>query len=102
MKEDAVLVQHGIVLQENGNWTGAESAYRRAIEAEPSNPGAHYHLGTLLQLKGERVDALHEYRESLEITTGATLDGWWNSLDEAKQAVLGKLNKDKAQYPKLI
>lgn len=60
-------VDLGNLLRLDEDETGAEAAYRRAIELDPASATAHFHLGLLLQARGERRAALKEYRTTLEL-----------------------------------
>jgi tetratricopeptide (TPR) repeat protein len=44
----------------------AEGLFRGVVEEEPSHAEAHLRLGRVLQLKGEREDAIRELKRSLE------------------------------------
>ncbi|MEM9599113.1 MAG: winged helix-turn-helix domain-containing protein, partial [Acidobacteriota bacterium] len=49
------------------DWEGAESAYRRAIELEPSHAQAHQWFSEMLSLAGRHEEALEEIRIAVEL-----------------------------------
>jgi Tfp pilus assembly protein PilF len=62
--------QLGILLRRDGDFMGAEAAYRRAIEADPDYVLAYYNLGVLLDLymrrQSEALDYYERYQDALE------------------------------------
>lgn len=58
----AALNQFGMLLRRQGKFPAAESAYLKAITADPEYALAHYNLGVLNELYLQRLDvALHHY-----------------------------------------
>ncbi|MEO8275945.1 MAG: tetratricopeptide repeat protein [Thermoanaerobaculia bacterium] len=55
----------GSLLVLAGDNTGAEAAYRRAIEIDSANGAAHFNLGLLLQKLEDRRGALKEFKRTL-------------------------------------
>ena len=63
----AALLIEGDALDRGSDWAGAESAYRRAVAADPRLPGAHYSVG-LMSYKRRRYDeAARAFREELAL-----------------------------------
>ena len=51
-------------------FTEAERAARRAVYEYPNSPGARYNLGVVLQWQMRPTEAIHAYREVLELDPG--------------------------------
>ncbi len=62
---------------EDGAPEQAKEAYRRALELDPSHPGAHLNLGRLLHESGEPAAAEAHYRRALEARPGDAI-AWFN------------------------
>lgn len=60
-------VNMGVALRRSGDLAGAESAYRRALEADPKAASAYENLAALLQLRGHPEEA----EELLHVSAGA-------------------------------
>jgi len=60
----AVLFNMGVTLSNMGDDGSAENAYRRAIELNPKFIEAHMNLGTLLERKGQVIDAIGMWNEA--------------------------------------
>lgn len=65
----------------------AETLFRRALQAEPSNPATHFNLGFALDKLGRHEDAVAALREATRLRPG--LDRAWYGLGMA-QAALGR------------
>lgn len=52
---------HAIALEDVGQLTRAEEAYRAALELEPQMTDAHYNLGLLLERRGDGQGALRHF-----------------------------------------
>ncbi|MBP0613991.1 glycosyltransferase [Jiella mangrovi] len=63
-KLEAIWVQYGHALKEQGELSSAEEAYRRAIDLREDNADTHLQLGHVLKLQGKRSDAIGAYRKS--------------------------------------
>ncbi len=57
----------GILLQTEGDRTGAISSYRQAIESDPASAPAQYNLGSALSEAGESTLAESAYREAIRL-----------------------------------
>lgn len=57
------------------HWTGAEAAYRRALELAPGDSWARYGYCTFLQLRGRHDEALAEARRAQELDPVSPLMG---------------------------
>ena len=57
-------VNIGRLLQEAGEFEGAEDHYHKALEAEPDNVLAAFNLGTLLEDLGRIQDAIEAYKRA--------------------------------------
>lgn len=73
----------GIVRRHRGDFSGAASAYRAAIQADPGFANAHYNLGVLLDLYlRQHSEALVHYETYLSLTPQGdkTVNGWVKDL----------------------
>ncbi|HWB47704.1 MAG TPA: protein arginine N-methyltransferase [Stellaceae bacterium] len=61
---DAIWIQYGHVLKENGQLADAEAAYRRAVAMAPHNADAHLQFGHLKRSLGA-PDAMRHFAEAL-------------------------------------
>jgi len=50
-----------------GDWDGAIKEYGEALRINPEYAAAHYGLGVALERKGNREDALKEYRNAFTL-----------------------------------
>ncbi len=62
---------------EDGAPEQAKEAYRRALELDPSHPGAHLNLGRLLHGSGDAAAAEVHYRRALEARPADAI-AWFN------------------------
>ena len=60
----ALLIQEGTLSLDRKDRTAAEDAFRRAVELEPHNADAHYHLGNVLMFRGRPAEALISYQKA--------------------------------------
>jgi class 3 adenylate cyclase/TolB-like protein/Tfp pilus assembly protein PilF len=51
----------------------AEMAYKRALELDPSNPGAHLAAGNVLHVRGDLAGALAEFEKAIELDPNFTV-----------------------------
>ena len=67
--EDSFL-QHALALEyiKEGNDAGAEVLFTAILEREPGYVGSYYHLGKLLERKGEPGKAMDVYRQGMQET----------------------------------
>ncbi|MBO0905056.1 glycosyltransferase [Jiella sonneratiae] len=63
-KLEAVWVQYGHALKEQGFASRAEEAYRQALNLRPDKADTHLQLGHALKLQGKRSEAIAAYREA--------------------------------------
>lgn len=63
-KLEAVWVQYGHALKEQGFTSRAEDAYRQAVALRGDNADTHLQLGHALKLQGKRSEAIAAYRRS--------------------------------------
>lgn len=70
--------RHGLALARLGRLDAAEAALRSAIAIDRALPGAHLHLGRVLEAQGRRREAVGAYFRALTLAQGR---GQW--LDEA-------------------
>ena len=66
----AALNQLGMLLRRQGKLTEAESAYQRAIAADPGYALAHYNLGVLYDLYLQRLDVALQHYEAYQTLVG--------------------------------
>ena len=59
--------QLGLHYEAKSNWEGAKDIYLRQIKRHPSNPDAHYYLGSFYALLGEYEKARQSFEEALEL-----------------------------------
>jgi tetratricopeptide (TPR) repeat protein len=57
----------GALLEETGNKEGAEQAYRKAVDVEPTYATAWYNLGVLLNETGRKKEAEEAYCKTVEV-----------------------------------
>ena len=62
----------GIVLEGEGKWDEAAALYRRALDAKPAYPLAHFHLGRIYANRNKYPLAIQEFEQSLEPPGEAT------------------------------
>ncbi len=62
-----VLLQAGILQQQNRDSKGAVQTYRRVLELDPRNKFAWYNLGVIAHEDGRTDEALSAYEKSLKI-----------------------------------
>jgi len=88
-------VARGLVLQNDFNWRGAETEFRRAMELAPNDGDAKFFLGTQLATFGELEAAIELTRQAL-VTEPLSADSYYflstyfsglNRLDEAERAI---------------
>jgi tetratricopeptide (TPR) repeat protein len=60
------LVELGVAYLSVARAADAESAFQRALEAEPGQPVALHHLGNLAEARGDRPEAISLYRQAIE------------------------------------
>jgi len=60
-------VNLGIALEAAGRVADAERSYRRALESEPDNPGAHLGIGHVLERAGQLAEAEQSARKALAL-----------------------------------
>jgi tetratricopeptide (TPR) repeat protein len=63
----------GSILEQNGKWDQAAAFYRRAIDANPAYPLAHFHIGRIYANQRKYALAIAEFERSLEPKTENTL-----------------------------
>jgi len=60
----------GQLLRRNGDFSGAEAAYLKAVTVSPDYALAHYNLGVLYELYLQRLDAALEHFEAYQALVG--------------------------------
>jgi len=81
-------VRWGHVLKEQGDYAGAEAAYRRALALDRTNADTHLQLGHLLKLQARRVQAVDAY------AAASRLDPELVAAREALHALVGYLRSE--------
>ena len=61
------LFQQGAKAQIAGNYTQAESIWRRVIQLDPNNVGAYNNLGNVLKDQGKLEEAIFAYRQAIQL-----------------------------------
>ncbi len=61
---------YGVLLMRMGQFPAAETAFRRAIQIDPSYAEAHNNLGYVVEREGRQAEAMAEYRKSIESMPG--------------------------------
>jgi tetratricopeptide (TPR) repeat protein len=62
-----VLTLKGMALEQTGNYMGAESALRRALEVNPRDFDAHFYLGAILYFKRNTKEARTNLETALQL-----------------------------------
>ena len=72
------LNQRGMLLRRNGDFSGAESAYLKAVTVSPDYALAHYNLGVLNELYLKRLDLALTHFERYQALVGddRQVDKW--------------------------
>lgn len=60
--DDAALNNLGVAYGKQNDWDLAIETFQAAIQVNPGNVEAHYNLGTILLLSGDKTGALIQYR----------------------------------------
>lgn len=79
----------GALLNEMGDYAGAEGALRQAIQLDPQKPSPHNHLGFALEKLGRDCEALEEYQ--LAVGNAANNPGALMDVEAVKRKI-GVLN----------
>jgi tetratricopeptide (TPR) repeat protein/serine/threonine protein kinase len=89
----------GIALKAQGNQDQAIACYRKAIELDGKNAGAHHNLGDVLNAQRKLDEAIRHYRKAIELEPDSpwTLNNLGNALKD-----LRKLDEAVACYRKAI
>ena len=66
-----------IALYSEWDWAGAERAFRRALDLNPSLPEAHCHYAWYLELVGRREEAYAEMKRAIELDPLTPVWGAW-------------------------
>src|SRR4029077_2411252 len=66
----AIWIQLGHVLKQQGDYRGAEAAYRRSLALDESAADSHLQLGHLFQLQSRWEEAGDAYARALELDPG--------------------------------
>ena len=69
-----------------GNLHKAEYMYREILSVQPSNAGAYYEIGNVLQDKGQLDEAVVFYRKTIELNPNfaGAYNNWAISLESEK------------------
>ena len=74
LKEQPLLVEAQLLqasfAEEDHDLEAAERAYRRALFIDRTCPMAHFHLGLVLDQKGDRAGAARSFRTTLKLSEG--------------------------------
>jgi tetratricopeptide (TPR) repeat protein len=65
-ENQAVWINLGVALMDEGNLDGAVAAYRQAIKHDPTFAKAHTNLGAALRAKGDVDGAIAAYRDAIK------------------------------------
>ncbi len=95
----AELIQRGHAELASNNWSAAESSFRLASEAEPTNSSAYAWWGYTLARLNQRQEASVAYEKSLELEPQRT--NTWFYLGEVYES-LGSHTKAAGAYQKYI
>jgi len=93
------LFQQGNAAQSAGNYTQAESIWRRVIQLYPNNSVAYNNLGDALRQQGKLEEAIAAYRKAIELDPKYAAA--YNNLGTALSKQ-GKLEEGIAAYRKAI
>ncbi len=93
------LFQQGIVALLTGNYTQAESIWRRVIQLYPNNAGAYSNLGVALYQQGKLEEAIAAYRQAIQLNPKDASD--YYSLGNALRNQ-GKVEEAIAAYRQAI
>lgn len=75
------LTNLGNLLLEDGDFEGAISRYRKAIEADPDYPIAHLNLGVAYKRTGRRAEAVRELRTAQRLEgRAASASRFWRRV----------------------
>ncbi len=55
------------IAEQAQDWDQAIYCYRKAAELNPMDPGCHYNLGIIYEIKGDWETAAHEYKDALRL-----------------------------------
>jgi tetratricopeptide (TPR) repeat protein len=61
-EDPRALIQHALSLQQAGDFSGAEAAYRAFLKLRPDEVGAHSNLGVVLVALGRYDEAIEQYK----------------------------------------
>jgi Tfp pilus assembly protein PilF len=61
----SALIRTGMNLLHQGKTARAKQVFAQGVAREPKNPVGHYDLGVALQQRGDRIDAVRQYRLAL-------------------------------------
>jgi len=84
---DDSFLQHALALEyiKTGEETEAETLFNRLLSLEPGYVGSYYHLGKLLERKGEEQAAILVYEKGMEQALKANDRHSYNELQMAKE-----------------
>jgi tetratricopeptide (TPR) repeat protein len=80
----------GATLLQQGDLSGAEQAFQKALDANPNNPEALNNLGRALALQGKTLEATNRYRHALAVDPGQA-ETYFNLEDLYRKA--GRLDE---------
>ncbi|MFQ5482743.1 MAG: tetratricopeptide repeat protein, partial [Nitrospinaceae bacterium] len=60
-------IQEGLQSMERENYPQAENSFKRAIEADPGNAEAYYHLGSIFNARQKYTQALGQFDIALRL-----------------------------------
>ena len=84
---DDSFLQHALALEfiKTGKETEAETLFNRLLSLDPGYVGSYYHLGKLLERKGEEQAAILVYEKGMEQALKANDRHSYNELQMAKE-----------------
>jgi tetratricopeptide (TPR) repeat protein len=82
---DDPFLQHALALEfiKQGNDGEAERLFRNVLQKDPAYTGSYYHLGKLLERKGDPTSAIEFYKLGMVMTKQAGDQHAYNELQAA-------------------
>ena len=86
------FLQHALALEyiKAGNDVSAEKLFAEILEREPGYIGSYYHLGKLLERKGNIAGAIHTYAKGMDEAKKASDNHSYSELQGALEEIDGE------------